>query len=59
MPNAEGHSPTSILEPRRLGLILQRLQQSFYDQSPASERIAVAVLADLKDLDESSSALPH
>jgi hypothetical protein len=40
-------------------VILQRLQQAFYDRAPASDRIAVAVLVDLKDLDESSPALPH
>jgi hypothetical protein len=40
-------------------VILQRLETSFYDQPPASDRIAVGVLADLRDLDESPAALPH
>ena len=40
-------------------MILQRLEDKFYDEAPASDRIAAGVLADLKDLDESSAALPH
>jgi hypothetical protein len=40
-------------------VILQRLEDSFYDEAPASTRIAAGVLADVKDLDESSVALPH
>jgi hypothetical protein len=40
-------------------VILQRLQDKFYDHSPAADRIAAGVLADVKDLDESSAALPH
>jgi hypothetical protein len=47
------------LEPDRLRVILQRLENRFYDEAPASDRIAVGVLADLRDLDESSVALPH
>jgi hypothetical protein len=47
------------LEPSRLGEILQRLREKFYDEAPASDRIATGVLADVKDLDESSAALPH
>jgi hypothetical protein len=58
LPKPEGHT-AGILEPNRLGVILQRLQQAFYDQAPASDRIAAAVLVDLKDFDESSPALPH
>ncbi len=59
MPNPEEHRAAIILEPSRLGLIRQRLQQQFYDEAPASERIAAAVLVDVKHLDESSPALPH
>jgi hypothetical protein len=40
-------------------VILQRLETSFYDQAPALDRIAVGVLADLRDFDESPAALPH
>jgi len=40
-------------------VILQRLHDNFYDQGPALDRIATGVLADVKDLDESSVALPH
>ena len=47
------------LEPSRLREILQRLQEKFYDEAPASDRIAAGVLADVKGLDESSAALPH
>jgi hypothetical protein len=50
---------TPTVEPSRLRLILERLQNGFYQDGPASERIAVAVLPDLKDLDESPPALPH
>jgi len=38
---------------------MERLQQKFYDEAPASERIAAAVLRDVRHLDESSPALPH
>jgi hypothetical protein len=40
-------------------VIRQRLVSEFYDEAPASDRIAAGVLADLKHLDESSAALPH
>jgi len=40
-------------------VILQRLEDRFYDEAPASARIAAGVLADVKDFDESSAALPH
>lgn len=47
------------VEPVRLQLILQRLQDNFYDGTPAAEQIAAAVLVDLKQLDESPPALPN
>lgn len=50
---------TATVEPNRLRLILERLQDQFYDTETASVRIATAVLPDLKTLDESRSALPH
>lgn len=59
VPNSQKHrtiSPT--VEPSRLRLILERLQGTFYEDGPASERIAAAVLADVKDLEE-SPPLPH
>ena len=59
MSNPEEHTTPVALEPARLRSISQRLQQGFYDEVPASERIAAAVLADLKHLDESSPALPQ
>jgi hypothetical protein len=58
LPNAEDSHRTSTVEPAQLELMLRRLQQNFYDQPPASERIAAAVLRDLQTLDESSPALP-
>jgi hypothetical protein len=39
--------------------MLERLQSRFYDDAPASDRIAAAVLVDVKDLEESPPALPH
>ena len=59
MPNREAYRNTTTLEPNRLRVILQRLQDRFYDEAPAADRIAAGVLADVKDLDESSAALPH
>ncbi len=59
MPNSEGHRSTTTLEPGRLRVIQRRLENKFYDEAPASDRIAAGVLADLKHLDESSTALPH
>ena len=59
MTKAEEPRSASPVEPGRLDMILDRLQQNFYDQSPASQRIAAAVLRDLKTFDESPSALPH
>jgi hypothetical protein len=50
---------TTTVEPSRLRLILQRLQDRFYDGQAPSERIAAAVLTDVKDLDKSPPVLPH
>ncbi|MGH7509174.1 MAG: hypothetical protein ACREMZ_06860 [Gemmatimonadales bacterium] len=59
MPNSQKHHPPTSVEPSRLRLILDRLQQKFYDDEPSAERIATAVLADVKTLDESPPALPR
>ncbi len=59
MPNSGGQRGSTILEPDRLRVILQRLEDKFYDEAPASDRIAAGVFADVKDFDESSAALPH
>jgi len=59
VPNSEGHRSTTTLEPSRIRVIQQRLENNFYNEAPASERIAVGVLADLRHLDESSAAFPH
>lgn len=57
LPNAEDPCTAATVDSARRDLILDRLQQNFYDQIPQSERIAAAVLRDLKTLDESSPAL--
>jgi hypothetical protein len=49
---------TLPVEADRLRLIQQRLQTAFYENPPASEQIAAAVLADLNDL-EGNTSLPH
>ena len=59
MPHSEDPRTAVTIEPSRLDEILYRLQQNFYDEPSASNRIAAAVWADLKTLDESASALPH
>ncbi len=59
MPNSEGQRGSTTLEPGRLRVIRQRLENKFYDEAPASDRIAAGVWVDVKDLDESSVALPH
>ena len=59
MPNSEGCRSSATLDPDRLRVVLQRLEDRFYDEAPASDRIAAGVLADVRDLDESSTALPH
>ncbi len=59
MPKPEEHRAATTIEPSRLRLILHRLQQKFYDEAPTSDRIAAAVLVDVKHLDESPPALPH
>ena len=59
MPNPENCTTSATVEPNRLRLILQRLQERFYDREPASQRIATAVLPDVKALDEGPPAFPH
>jgi hypothetical protein len=66
-PSSERSSVPNPNQPRssgpvaadRLRVIAQRLQNHFYEVPPASERIAASVLADLKDLEQSSPALPQ
>ena len=59
MTNSEATTATGTVEPTRLRLILERLQEQFYDSEPASVQIAAAVMAELKDLEESRPALPQ
>ncbi|HZB27644.1 MAG TPA: hypothetical protein VE282_03700 [Gemmatimonadales bacterium] len=59
MPHPEeSRAPTKIAA-ERLRMIEQRLQDHFYEVPPASERIAACVLAELKDLEQNASSLPH
>jgi hypothetical protein len=57
--NSDEHRTTGSVGDNRLRLIRQRLRSDFYEVPPASECIAVSVMADLKDFEESASALPH
>lgn len=59
LPEPENPHTAATIEPSRLEVIANRLQQNFYDLAPASERIAAAVLSDLKTFDESSPIHPH
>jgi hypothetical protein len=59
LTNSGEHRTTGSVEDNRLRLIRQRLRSDFYEVPPASEHIAASVMAELKDLQESASALPH
>lgn len=59
MPNPEEQRGSALVEPGRLRLILQRLQNDFYTVPPASERIAASVLAELNAPKQGPPALPH
>ena len=59
MPNPEEQRGSVPVEPGRLRVILQRLQNDFYAVPPASERIAASVLAELDAPKQGPSALPH
>ena len=60
MPNPEEQrGSVALVEPGRLRLILQRLQNDFYTVPPASERIAASVLAELNAPKQGPPALPH
>jgi hypothetical protein len=59
VPNPEEQRGSALVEPDRLRLILQRLQNDFYTVPPASERIAASVLAELNAPKQGPPALPH
>ena len=59
LAHPDEHRTIPQVEADRLRLIHQRLQADFYEVPPASEHIAAAVLADLTDLEEGASSLPH
>ena len=52
MPKPDDSQATVTLEPSRRRLILERLHGDFYGEAVPSERIAIAVLAELRDLDK-------
>ena len=58
MPKPDDSQATVTLEPSRHRLILERLRGDFYGEAVASERIATAVLAVLRDLGK-GPAFPH
>ena len=57
--HSDEHRTTGSVGDNRLRLIRQRLRSDFYEVPPASECIAASVMAELKDSEESASALPH
>jgi hypothetical protein len=60
VPNSPHHRTTAAtVEPSRLPLILERLHSRFYEDQPAADWIAAAVLAELKVFSESPRVLPH
>ena len=59
VPHPEEQRSTPTVAPDRLRQIEQRLQNHYYEVPPASEQIAASVLAELQDLERSSSVLPH
>jgi hypothetical protein len=58
VPKAEDTRTNGAVDADRLRLVLQRLSSGFYSEGPPSQRIAAAVLADLKELEKGTS-LPH
>ena len=59
MPHPDEYRSSPTVAPDRLRQIEQRLQDQYYEVPPASEHIAASVLAELHDLENSSSDLPH
>ena len=59
MPDSHEGNAMIAVEPTRLRQISQRLEDGFYSKAPAAERIAAAVLTEVRDLDQSSPAIPR
>jgi hypothetical protein len=59
MPDSHEGDAMIAVEPTRLRQISQRMEDGFYSNSPAAERIAAAVLAEVRDLDQSSPRIPR
>jgi hypothetical protein len=54
VPKPDESQDVMTLEPSRLRLLRDRVAGDFYQSREPAERIAVAVLAALKDLDKAS-----
>jgi hypothetical protein len=57
MPDSHESDAMIAVEPNRLRQISQRLEDGFYTQALAAERVAAAVLADIRDLDRNSPTI--
>jgi hypothetical protein len=55
--NSHSEHNGNTVEPNRLRLIMLRLGERYYDDPPASDRIATSVLADLTDSEERSQII--
>jgi hypothetical protein len=55
--NSHNKQTDDTVEPNRLRLIMLRLGERYYDDPPASDRIATGVLADLTDSEERSQII--
>jgi hypothetical protein len=55
--NSQNEQTDDTVEPNRLRLIMLRLGERYYDDPPASDRIASSVLADLTDSEEPSQII--
>jgi hypothetical protein len=59
MPEPHERRTMIAAEPDRLRQISQRLEDGFYGQAPAAERIAAAVLAEVRNLDQDAPVVPR
>jgi hypothetical protein len=59
MPDSHERRTMIAVEPDRLRQISERLEDGFYSQAPAAGRIATAVLADVRNLEQDSPVGPR
>jgi hypothetical protein len=59
MPDSHERYTMIAVEPGRLRQISERLEDGFYSQAPAAERVAAAVLAEVRNLDQDSPVVPR